>query len=342
MVPQALSALAKSVALGVGAWGFPALAGAGARAAVPERHDAAYRGYSSGSDGAMSPGYPGTSGSGAGHPSGEGSGAGRSAFAGRARELLAEEQGRGLSSAAGASSSSSDSSDSESDDDEAPAPPPDEWMMAGEGLSVGEVLEKLKARLARAAAEKPRHDADLVSGPAGAKDLAAFGIDGPAGVAAFLERSAAAGAPVGPWVEHVVAAETTLPPSYEVGLRISAFDRQTAEQAVALAQRICQLCDVPVRGAGTPKPRRELISVPTGPFKHKKASMSQYWWGYHERTLAFPVRTERRLRMLLHCLRQARFPMAEVKVTLKYRTPVYAAGQAGPFAEGEAKKEAAA
>lgn len=43
----------------------------------------------------------------------------------------------------------------------------------------------------------------------------------PAEVVRHLAETASAGAPVGPWLEHVIAAETTLPPAYEVQLRLS-------------------------------------------------------------------------------------------------------------------------
>ena len=138
--------------------------------------------------------------------------------------------------------------------------------------------------------------------------------------------------------------------------------------------------------------------MPKSPFKYKKRSMTQLWWGYHEaspqphshsqallvccsfgtvplwhfpapsgpqqtrlgssatvpqhptccarwrvlpspqRTFAFPVRTQRRLLFLLHCLRQARFPLAEVKVSIKHRTAVYASHQEGPFGNAKVKR----
>lgn len=62
----------------------------------------------------------------------------------------------------------------------------------------------------------------------------------------------------------------------------AAFDRGTVDEAVALVQRICHLCDLPVKGPTYLRNRRMLMSVPKSPFKFKKSAMSQFVWGYHE------------------------------------------------------------
>jgi len=219
------------------------------------------------------------------------------------------------------------------------APPPDLKLPSGPSYPFPEeILELAKRRVLLSASKRPVFTHNLAAGAEGTADASDLGLHTADGIRAFLRDMAVNGAPVGPWVEHVIAAETTLPWSYEVGIRISAFDLPTANQAVALVQRVCQLCDVPVRGPGFPRAHRTLISVPKSPFKYKKRSMTQLWWGYHERTFAFPVRTQRRLLFLLHCLRQARFPLAEVKVSIKHRTAVYASHQEGPFGNAKVKR----
>jgi len=77
------------------------------------------------------------------------------------------------------------------------------------------------------------------------------------------------------------------PPPTVLSVRLSSPDPKRVEAASALARRLLALAlgDVggsPWAGAGVPpqkRPpgRRVLLSVPRGPFKHKKASMIQFW-----------------------------------------------------------------
>ena len=143
---------------------------------------------------------------------------------------------------------------------------------------------------------------------------------------------------MGPWLDYVVSSASTLPPIYHVTVRLSALASNTPNtpnttnttntelnSSVRLVQYLCALCDVPCPGPGAVRKKRDLISVPKSPFKFKKASMDQFWWTYDERVLRVAVRTEKRVKLLMHCLRQARFPATEVKVTLSYPSGVYAA-----------------
>lgn len=102
------------------------------------------------------------------------------------------------------------------------APPPDLKLPSGPSYPFPEeILELAKRRVLLSASKRPVFTHNLAAGAEGTADASDLGLHTADGIRAFLRDMAVNGAPVGPWVEHVIAAETTLPWSYEVGIRIS-------------------------------------------------------------------------------------------------------------------------